>query len=196
VQPAADRSCCPWAESDPLYRHYHDHEWGIPQHDDQRLFEMLILEGFQAGLSWITILKKRENFRVAFAQWDWRKVSQFTEPDVARLMQDAGIIRNRLKIEAAIKNANAFIAIIDEFGSFDRYIWRFTGNTTLTAKKRASAIKDLPTHTPQSDAMSKDLRKRGFSFVGSVICYSFMQAIGMVDDHLAGCFRADQQANQ
>jgi DNA-3-methyladenine glycosylase I len=154
---------------------------------------MLILEGFQAGLSWITILKRRDHFKKAFAQWNWKKIAAFTEKDVQRLLDDPGIIRNRLKVHAAIKNAKAFIAIIDEFGSFDAYIWKFTNNTTLCRVPRPATWKDIPVTTPQSDAMSKDLKKRGFSFVGSTICYAFMQAVGIVDDHMEECFKAEKR---
>jgi DNA-3-methyladenine glycosylase I len=181
---------CHWAGDDPVYIAYHDNEWGVPVHDDRRHFEMLILEGFQAGLSWLTILKRREQFRKAFARWDWKKIARFTDRDVNRLLHDPGIIRNRLKIRAAIKNARQFEAIRREFGSFDRYIWRFTGNKTLSAPRRAKTFRELPTHSRESDALSRDLKKRGFSFVGTVICYAHMQAIGMVDDHLEGCFKS------
>ena len=181
---------CDWAGTDPLYCAYHDEEWGVPVHDDRKLFEFLILEGFQAGLSWITILRKREAFRKAFAGWDWEKVARFTDRDVARLMQDAGIVRNRLKIRAAIANARSFTKIRQEFGTFDRYIWGFTGGRTLRPTKRASCFRDLPTRSPESDALSKDLKKRGFRFVGSTILYAHMQATGMVDDHVKGCWRA------
>ncbi len=181
---------CEWAGTDPLYIAYHDTEWGIPVHDDRKLFEMLILEGFQAGLAWITILRKREAFRRAFDNWDWERIARYGRHDIERLLCDASIVRNRLKIEAAINNARCFMQVRREFGAFDRYLWHFTGNTVLRPEHRAATFKDLPTHSPQSDAMSKDLRKRGFRFVGTVICYSLMQAIGMVDDHLAGCFRA------
>jgi DNA-3-methyladenine glycosylase I len=181
---------CHWAGDDPAYIAYHDKEWGVPVHDDRKHFEMLILEGFQAGLSWITILKRREHFRTAFAAWDWKKIARFTKRDVTCLMNDPGIIRNRLKIEAAINNAKRFEEVRREFGSFDRYIWKFTGNSTLVSARRAKTFKELPTHSPQSDALSKDLKKRGFSFVGTVICYAQMQAIGMVDDHCAGCYKA------
>jgi DNA-3-methyladenine glycosylase I len=184
---------CHWAGDDQVYIAYHDHEWGVPVHDDRKHFEMLILEGFQAGLSWITILKRREHFRKAFAAWDWKKIARFTKRDVTRLMNDPGIIRNRLKIEAAINNAKRFEEVRREFGSFDRYIWGFTGNRTLIPAHRVKRFKELPTHSPQSDALSKDLKKRGFSFVGTVICYAHMQAIGMVDDHLSGCFKAGIQ---
>jgi DNA-3-methyladenine glycosylase I len=180
---------CSWAGDDPVYCDYHDNEWGIPVHDDKKLFEMLILEGFQAGLSWITILKRRDAFRRAFAQWNWKKVASFTQNDIERLIADQSIIRNRLKIEAAVKNANAFIRIIKEFGSFDTYIWSFTGNRTLRAPRPPRVWADIPVMTAQSDAMSKDLKKRGFSFVGSTICYAFMQAVGMVDDHMETCFK-------
>jgi DNA-3-methyladenine glycosylase I len=180
---------CSWAGEDPVYCDYHDNEWGIAVHDDTKLFEMLILEGFQAGLSWITILKRRNAFRRAFAQWNWRKVALFTQKDVDRLIADESIIRNRLKIEATIKNARGFIKIIDEFGSFDAYIWSFTGNKTLRAPRPPRTLSEIPVMTPLSDAMSKDLKKRGFSFVGSTICYSFMQAVGMVDDHIESCFK-------
>jgi DNA-3-methyladenine glycosylase I len=181
---------CHWAESDPVYKAYHDNEWGVPVHDDRKHFEMLILEGFQAGLSWITILKRREHFRKAFVDWDWKKIARFTRRDIARLMNDPGIIRNRLKIEAAINNAKRFEEIRREFGSFDRYIWRFTGNRTFFPSHRVKTFKKLPTHSRESDALSRDLKVRGFTFVGTVICYAHMQSIGMVDDHLAGCFKA------
>lgn len=184
-----DVNRCPWAGNDPDYCYYHDFEWGVPVHDDRKLFEMLILEGFQAGLSWITILKKRENFRKAFADWDTHRIASFTSDDVNRLLDDSGIIRNRRKIESAINNARLFIEVQKEFGSFDKYLWQFTGCKTLFPKTPPTAISDLPTHSPQSDAMSKDLQKRGFKFVGTVICYSFMQAVGMVNDHVKGCFK-------
>jgi DNA-3-methyladenine glycosylase I len=179
---------CPWAGNDPLYIAYHDDEWGVPSHDDRHLFEMLNLEGAQAGLSWITILRKRENYRRAFARWDAKKIAKFDEKDFQRLMADAGIVRNRLKIRATIANAQAYLAVRKEFGSFDRYIWQFTNGKTLKNPRRR--MSDIATSTPESDAMSRDLKKRGFRFVGSTICYAFMQATGMVDDHLATCFRA------
>jgi DNA-3-methyladenine glycosylase I len=184
---------CHWAGDDPFYIDYHDNEWGVPVHDDRKHFEMLILEGFQAGLSWITILKRREHFRKAFAGWDWKKIARFTRRDIDRLLHDTGIIRNRLKINAAINNAKRFEEVRNEFGSFDVYIWRFTGNRTITSPRRAQTFKQLPTHSKESDALSKDLKKRGFSFVGTVICYAHMQAIGMVDDHLEGCFRSESR---
>ncbi len=177
---------CRWAPADdPVYTAYHDKEWGVPVHDDRRLFEFLILEGAQAGLSWSTILHKRENYRKAFARFDPKRVAKFTRKDVARLMKDAGIVRNRLKIESSISNAQAFLAVQKEFKSFDRYIWSFVGG-----KQKKNRWRDgIPAATPESDAMSKDLKKRGFRFVGSTICYAFMQAVGMVDDHRVGCFR-------
>jgi len=179
---------CPWAGDDPLYIAYHDDEWGVPSHDDRHLFEMLNLEGAQAGLSWITILRKRENYRRAFASWDATKIARFGEKDFARLMADAGIVRNRLKIRATIANAQAYLAVRKEFGSFDRYLWQFVGSKPL--KNRRRNLGDIPARTAEADAMSRDLKKRGFRFVGPTICYAFMQATGMVDDHLATCFRA------
>ncbi len=178
---------CPWAAINELEAAYHDTEWGVPVHDDHRFFEFLILEGAQAGLSWDTILKKRDNYRRAFAGFDPDKVARFGKRDVARLMNDAGIVRNRLKIESAISNALAFAAVQKEFGSFDRYIWQFVGGKTKQNKWRS--IRQVPASTPESDAMSKDLKKRGFRFVGSTICYAFMQATGMINDHLVTCFR-------
>ncbi|MBX7137589.1 MAG: DNA-3-methyladenine glycosylase I [Oligoflexia bacterium] len=182
-----DRARCWWCGEDPLYVKYHDEEWGVPLRDDQRLFEMLILEGFQAGLSWITILRKRDNFRKAFKNFDARKIARFKAADVQRLMKDAGIIRNRLKIEAAITNAQAFLEVQREFGTFSRYIWQFTEHKTLRSPQREA--KNLPARTAESDRMSKDLKARGFKFVGSTICYAHMQATGMVDDHVRGCFK-------
>ncbi len=191
---ALNRPRCDWAGVDPLYIAYHDNEWGIPVHDDRKLFEMLILEGFQAGLSWITILRRREQFRRAFDNWEWEKIARYGQRDIQRLLSDSGIIRNRLKINAAVANARAFMRVREQFGSFDAYIWGFTNRQTIKPKKRAGSFKELPTHTPESDAMSRDLKKRGFSFVGSVICYAHMQATGMVDDHQKHCFRAIEQA--
>ena len=162
----------------------------MPSHDDRHLFEMLILEGAQAGLSWITILRKRENYRRAFANWSVEKIARFDEKDFARLMADEGIVRNRLKIRAAIGNAKAFLKVRDEFGSFDRYLWQFVGGSPI--RKRRRKMSDVPTHTAESDAMSRDLKKRGFNFVGTTICYSFMQAVGMVNDHLVSCFRSQE----
>ena len=178
---------CAWAGSDPLYVTYHDEEWGVPAHDDRHLFEMLILEGAQAGLSWITILRKREAYRKAFAGFDPAKVAKFDARKIERLMQDEGIVRNRLKIEGAVRNARAFLDVRREFGSFDRYIWQFTGG--VSKQNARKSMKDVPPTTPESDAMSKDLKKRGFTFVGSTICYAFMQATGMVNDHTVDCFR-------
>jgi DNA-3-methyladenine glycosylase I len=175
-----------WGDIDPLMVAYHDHEWGVPCHDDRKLFEMLMLEGFQAGLSWSTILRKRENFARAFDGWDARKIADYRPDDIARLMADPGIVRNRLKVEGAVKNARAYLQVVEEFGSFDAYIWRFVNGKPLE-RPAPQAMSDVPAMTAESDAMSKDLRKRGFTFVGSTICYAFMQAVGMVNDHLAGC---------
>jgi DNA-3-methyladenine glycosylase I len=179
---------CPWAKpSSELYVRYHDQEWGVPQHDDRHLFEMLILEGAQAGLSWDTILSKRQNYRTAFDSFDASKIARYGERKVASLLADSGIVRNRLKIGAAITNARLFIEIQREFGSFDAYMWQFTGGApVLNARKSMS---EVPARTAESDAMSKALAKRGFKFVGSTICYAFMQAVGMVNDHLTSCFR-------
>jgi DNA-3-methyladenine glycosylase I len=178
---------CDWAGMDELYLNYHDREWGVPLHDDRRLFEMLILEGAQAGLSWSTVLKKRENYRLAFSQFDPQKVARLDRRQVEKLIGNPGIIRNRLKIESAIKNARAFLEVQREFGSFDQYIWKFSGGKPTI--NTWHSLKELPAHTAESDAMSKDLRKRGFTFAGSTICYAYMQAIGMVNDHLVDCFR-------
>ncbi len=180
---------CPWARNDLSIR-YHDEEWGVPSHDDSTLFEFLILEGAQAGLSWDTILKKRENYRVAFDRFDPKKIAHYDRRKIQSLMSDAGIIRNRLKITSAIQNAKAFRKVQDEFGSFDTYIWQFTNGSPIVNSGRS--LSQVPVRTPQSDAMSKDLKKRGFSFVGTTICYAFMQAVGMVNDHLTGCFRYSQ----
>jgi DNA-3-methyladenine glycosylase I len=177
---------CAWA-SDPQSMVYHDEEWGVPVHDDRRLFEFLILEGAQAGLSWITILKKRAAYRAAFDKFDPRKVARYDEQRMAALLLNEGIVRNRLKIRAAVQNAQAYLAIQKEFGSFDKYVWQFVGGSPVQNKRRGAG--DLPARTAQSDALSKDLLKRGFKFVGSTICYAFMQAIGMVNDHAVDCFR-------
>ncbi len=181
-------SRCWWCGEDPLYCQYHDEEWGVPVHDDRKIFEFLILEGFQAGLSWLTILRKRENFRNAFSHFDPVRVARFNTKDIERLMKDAGIIRNRLKIEAAVNNAKRFLEVQKEFGAFGKYIWQFTGYKTLRNPKglREGAI---PASSKESDAMSKDLKKRGFKFVGTTICYAHMQATGMVDDHVKGCHK-------
>ncbi len=178
---------CEWAESTPLATLYHDTEWGVPVHDDRVLFEFLILEGAQAGLSWNTILNKRANYRKAFAKFDPRKVARYDRRKIAALMRDAGIVRNRLKIESAVSNARAYIAVQHEFGSFDAYIWQFVNGQPKRNQWRN--LHDVPASTPESDSMSKDLKKRGFRFVGSTICYAFMQATGMVNDHLVSCFR-------
>lgn len=168
---------------------YHDREWGVPQHDERVLFEFLVLEGAQAGLSWQTILNKRENYRRAFEGFDPTQVATYTEPEIERLLSDAGIVRNRLKIGAAINNARRFLEVQAEFGSFDRYAWQFVGGQPL--KGHLQSMADLPARTELSDTFSKDLQKRGFKFVGSIICYSFMQAVGLVNDHLESCFRYD-----
>lgn len=181
---------CSWAGVDERMIAYHDTEWGVPVHDDQKLFEFLILEGAQAGLSWQTVLNRRETYRAAFDNFDPEKVAKYGEKDTARLLADPGIIRNRLKVRAAMQNAQAFLQVQQEFGSFDAYIWQFVGNKSINHK--LSSMKEVPVTTPESDAMSKDLKKRGFSFVGSTICYAFMQATGMVNDHLTSCFRHDQ----
>jgi DNA-3-methyladenine glycosylase I len=178
---------CAWARS-PLDVAYHDEEWGVPVHDDRVLFEFLALEGAQAGLSWSTILNKRAHYRRVFAGFDPAKVARFTRADVDRLVQDPGIVRHRQKIESAVTNAQAFLKVQAEHGSFDRYLWAFVGGAPKTTLRRSP--RDVPARTPESDALSKDLKRRGFSFVGSTICYAFMQAVGMVDDHLVGCFRS------
>ena len=178
---------CPWAGKDPLYLPYHDEEWGVPSHDDRHLFEMLILEGAQAGLSWLTILQKRQNYRRAFDDFDPAKVARYTEKRQARLLADPGIVRNRLKVAAAVTNARAFLALVEAEGSFDAYLWRFVGGKTIQNHFRK--IGDVPARTPVSDALSKDLAKRGFKFVGSTICYAYMQAVGLVNDHLVSCPR-------
>jgi DNA-3-methyladenine glycosylase I len=177
---------CPWPV-DELYQHYHDTEWGVPQHDDRALFEFLILEGAQAGLSWHIVLKKRENYRAAFDQFDPAKVARYTPAKIAKLLANPGLIRNRLKIASAVRNARAFLAVQEEFGSFDRYIWRFVDGRPIINHPRS--MRDVPARTRESDAMSKDLKERGFNFIGSTICYAHMQATGMVNDHLVHCFR-------
>jgi len=178
---------CAWAGSDPLMLEYHDREWGVPVHHDRRLFEFLILEGAQAGLSWSTILKKRPAYRAAFDRFDPRKVARYGDDRIAALLQNPGIVRNRLKVRAAVRNAEAFLAVQKEFGSFDAFVWRFVGGRPKPNQWLAMA--DVPARTAESDALSRDLSKRGFTFVGSTICYAFMQATGMVNDHLVGCFR-------
>lgn len=178
---------CGWCLSDEIYVRYHDEEWGVPLHDDRRLFEMFCLEGSQAGLSWLTVLKKRENYRRAFDNFDMDKIAAYGPEKVESLLQDAGIIRNRLKVAAFIANARAAIAVREEFGSFDKFIWSFVGGRQVVNRRKTMA--DIPATSPESDAMSRDMKKRGFKFVGSTICYAFMQAVGMVDDHVDGCFK-------
>ena len=178
---------CEWAGSDSLYLSYHDEEWGVPVHDDRRLFEMLILEGAQAGLSWITILKKRQHYREAFDGFNAKRISKYDEKKIAELLANEGIVRNRLKVRASVQNAKAFLAIQKEFGSFDNYVWQFVDGKPKVNKWKT--LKDLPAQTVESEAMSKDLRKRGCNFVGPTICYAFMQAVGMVNDHVVSCFR-------
>jgi DNA-3-methyladenine glycosylase I len=181
---------CSWGNADPLYETYHDVEWGVPTHDDQAFFEMLTLEGAQAGLSWLTILKKRENYRRAFSGFDPRKIARYDSRRVERLLANNGIVRNRLKIRSTIKNARAFLAIQDDVGSFDHYIWQF-----VQGKPKQNAWKDIgqiPARSAESDAMSRDLKQRGFGFAGSTICYAFMQATGMVNDHVTDCFRYEE----
>jgi DNA-3-methyladenine glycosylase I len=177
---------CGWASTEEMIR-YHDQEWGVPVHDDRLLFEFLLLEGAQAGLSWSTILRKRENYRKAFHNFDARKIARYDEAKCSSLLLDEGIVRNRLKIAAAVANAKAFLAVQKEHGSFDSYIWQFTGGKTM--RNRRESMSDVPAKSPESDMMSKDLAKRGFKFVGSTICYAFMQATGMVNDHVVTCYR-------
>jgi DNA-3-methyladenine glycosylase I len=182
------RERCTWCTGDPLYIRYHDEEWGRPVHDDGLLFEFLILEAAQAGLSWLTILRKRENYRKAFDGFDPLRIARYSAAKIERLLQNPGIVRNRLKIEAAVSNAAAFREVQREFGSFDRYLWDFVDGKPVVSRWRASA--NVPAHTPLSDRVSKDLRARGFRFVGSTIVYAYLQAVGVVDDHLRMCFRA------
>jgi DNA-3-methyladenine glycosylase I len=178
---------CAWCTDDPLYKAYHDFEWGVPDHDDRRLFEMLILEGAQAGLSWLTILRKRDQYRKAFHGFDADSIARYGAGDLKRLLSDPGIVRNRLKIEAAISNARGYLKIVEEFGSFDRFLWRYVDNGPVQNAWRSTS--DIPSRSAASDRMSKDLKVRGFKFVGSTICYAFMQAVGMVNDHVVPCFR-------
>lgn len=185
---------CGWSDKDPLYIDYHDHEWGVPLHNDRKLFEMLILEGMQAGLNWLTILRKRENFRKAFDNFDPEKIARYSDSKIEKLMLNAGIIRNRLKIEGARKNARAFLQLQDQYKKFDNYIWQFTDGKIL--QNHWQSLKQVPASTQQSDHMSKDLKKMGFTFVGSTICYAFMQAVGMVNDHLIDCFRYSELKNK
>jgi len=181
------RTRCAWAGTDPIYQAYHDEEWGVPVHDDRHLFEFLTLEGAQAGLSWITILRKRESYRAAFAGFDPEIVARFDEARVAELLGNPGIVRNRLKVASTITNAHAFLKVQEEFGSFDAYLWRFVGGVPI--RNSWQSIKDVPASTPVSDLLSRDLKKRGFRFVGTTICYAHMQATGMVNDHTVDCFR-------
>ncbi len=183
---------CAWSGNDPLMVEYHDTEWGVPVHDDRTLFEFLILEGAQAGLSWQTVLNKRQNYRKAFSNFDPKKIARYTAEDKARLLANPGIIRNRLKVDAAVRNAQAFLQVQKEFGSFDAYIWQFVGGKPIDHK--LASLKDIPATTKDSDAMSKDLLKHGFKFAGSTICYAFMQAVGMVNDHDMKCFRYKEVA--
>jgi len=181
---------CAWCESSDLYKKYHDEEWGVPVHDDRTLFEFLILEGAQAGLSWITVLNKRENYRKAFDNFNAKKIAKYDEAKRTELLSNAGIIRNKLKVNAAIVNARIFLEIPKEYGSFDKYIWQFTDYKVV--KNNFATLKEVPATTPQSDVMSKTLKKRGFKFVGSTICYAYMQAVGMVNDHVKECFRYEE----
>jgi len=183
----ADVQRCAWAGSDPLYVRYHDEEWGVPVHDDRRLFEMLVLEGAQAGLSWITILRKRPAYRKAFDRFDPKKIARYDARKRRALLADAGIVRNRLKIDAAITNAQAYLDVRKEFGSFDSYVWRFVGGQPKV--NHPKTMSDVPPRSAESDALSRDLQSRGFRFVGSTICYAFMQAVGMVNDHVTSCYR-------
>lgn len=185
---------CAWSVSDPLYIQYHDTEWGVPVHDDRALFEFLVLEGAQAGLSWITILRKRENYRLAFDGFDPAVVARYGPEKIAELLANPGIVRNRQKINSAVRNAQAFLKVQDEFGSFDAYIWRFSGGQPIHNSRKS--LSEIPARTAESDALSKDLLKRGFSFVGSTICYAHMQATGMVNDHTLDCFRYRELAGK
>jgi DNA-3-methyladenine glycosylase I len=185
---------CEWANKNDIEQFYHDNEWGVAIHDDRSLFEFLVLEGAQAGLSWSTILRKREGYRKAFDNFDVWKISQYSETDVSRLLADPEIIRNRLKIKGAITNARAFLQVREQFGSFDRYIWQFVNGRPIQNSWRKTT--EIPSNSPESEAMSKDLQKRGFKFVGTTICYAFMQAVGMVNDHVVSCFRYRQLKNE
>jgi len=181
---------CPWCGESKIYVEYHDQEWGVPVHEDQALFEKLILDGAQAGLSWLTILKKRDGYRNAFDGFDAEKIAAYSQSDISRLLADPGIVRNRLKIESAVKNARGYLEIRDEFGSFDSFIWRYVDYKPLQNSR--NSLSELQASSSESDMMSKDLKKRGFNFVGSTICYAFMQAVGMVNDHLVSCFRYEE----
>jgi DNA-3-methyladenine glycosylase I len=181
------QSRCAWAGNDPLYQSYHDEEWGVPLHDDHKLFELLILEGAQAGLSWITVLRKRQNYRRLFADFEPAVVARFTPPQLEEILKNPGIIRNRLKVYGTVQNAQAFLKVQQEFGSFDRFIWSFVNGTSM--QNRWERLEDVPAKSPEAVAMSKELKRRGFTFVGPTICYAFMQACGMVNDHIIDCFR-------
>jgi DNA-3-methyladenine glycosylase I len=181
------RTRCSWCGEDPLYISYHDREWGVPLHVDQLLFEFLILEGAQAGLSWLTILRKRDAYRMAYHQFDAEKIARFNSRSIARLLHNSGIVRNRLKVEASITNARAYLDVKEAFGSFDRYIWQFVDDQPI--QNRWRSVSDIPVTTGESNQMSKDLKQRGFRFVGPTICYAYMQAVGMVNDHVIDCFR-------
>ena len=181
---------CDWCIGNPLYEQYHDEEWGVPVYDDNKLFEFLILETFQAGLSWISVLRKRENFRAAFDNFDYKKIAKYNQDKIDTLLENAGIIRNRLKIKATITNAQAFMAIQDEFGSFSKYIWKFTEGKPI--KNTFKSMSEIPANTNLSDTISKDLKKRGFKFVGTTVIYAHMQATGMVNDHIVDCFRYNE----
>ncbi|MCH7775208.1 MAG: DNA-3-methyladenine glycosylase I [Gemmatimonadetes bacterium] len=185
-----DKTSCEWPADDDLMIAYHDEEWGVPLHDDRKLFEFLVLDAFQAGLSWRTILHKRENFRLAFDDFDAQLIARYKKRKIGQLLENAGIVRNRMKIEATVGNANAFLRVQSEYGSFDSYIWQFVGGQPK--QNRWRSLKRLPASTPDSDRMSKDLKERGFKFVGTTICYAFMQAAGMVNDHLVKCFRYEE----
>ncbi len=185
---------CEWANRNELEQNYHDNEWGVAIHDDRRLFEFLVLEGAQAGLSWSTILRKREGYRRAFDSFDVQKISHYSDNDVSRLLVNSEIIRNKLKINATIANARAFLQVQEQFGSFDHYIWQFVNGKSI--QNSWKNMTDIPSSTPESEAMSKDLQKRGFKFVGTTICYAFMQAVGMVNDHVVGCFRYEELKNK
>jgi DNA-3-methyladenine glycosylase I len=192
ARPDLARPRCPWAGKDPLYLAYHDEEWGVPLHDDRALFELLILEGAQAGLSWLTVLKKRENYRKAFHNFDVQRIAGYSDAQIAELLKNPGIIRNRLKVNATVKNAQALILLRKEFASFDQYLWHFVGGGTM--RNHWTLHAKVPARSTESDALSKDLLKRGFTFVGSTICYAFMQASGMVNDHVTTCFRRGELA--
>ncbi|MFY0713354.1 DNA-3-methyladenine glycosylase I [Seonamhaeicola sp. NFXS20] len=181
---------CSWCEGDTLYKKYHDEEWGVPVYDDAKLFEFLILETFQAGLSWITVLRKRENFRKAFDDFNYKKIAQYKQDKINQLLQDTGIIRNKLKVNATVTNAQAFIKIQEEFGSFSNYIWGFIDGKPI--KNNFKTLSEVPANTPLSDTISKDLKKHGFKFVGTTVVYAHMQATGMVNDHVISCFRYDE----